>query len=119
MAIVANFFWNGFGRRLTRAFRRAAPVAPVAAAAAPPARLTTLDQWDKLSAVLAKSIAAASSARDLHAKSAQQLDLATYALYSLADELASVMSVPVLRSAAVVHRIEPQARRPRAQALAA
>lgn len=93
-----------------------APPAPKAAA---PARLSPAQQWDKVTGVLSTAIGSAASARDLQAGAAQQLDLATYALYNLFDELSAVMSEPLVREAAVVHRLAPKTRRAQAHALAA
>lgn len=73
-----------------------------------PELLSPREQWRRLSDTVGKAVEHASMARDLHARSAQQLDLATYALYSLADELAGVMSEPLGRGRAVIHRLEPQ-----------
>lgn len=83
------------------------------------ARMTPAQQWDKVAGVLSSAIESATSAKDLHASAAQQLDLATYALYNLFDELSSVMSEPLVREAAVIHRLPPKTRRAQAQALAA
>lgn len=90
--------------------RRSAPLpvvtrAPKITASAEP--LSPREQWQRLTGVVSKAVEHAATARDLHARSAQQLDLATYALYSLADELAGVMSEPLGRGRAVVHRLEP------------
>lgn len=83
------------------------------------ARLTPAQQWDKVAGVLTSAIESATSAKELHASAAQQLDLATYALYNLFDDLSSVMSEPLVRETAVVHRLPPKPRRTQAQALAA
>lgn len=83
------------------------------------ARMTPAQQWDKVAGVLSSAIESAASAKDLHASAAQQLDLATYALYNLFDELSSVLSEPLVREAAVIHRLPPKTRRAQAQALAA
>ena len=69
--------------------------------------------------MVSAAIASATNARELQAGAAQQLDLATYALYNLFDELTSVMSEPLVREAAVVHRLQPKATRRSAAALAA
>ncbi|MEQ1718990.1 MAG: hypothetical protein ABL907_23900 [Hyphomicrobium sp.] len=85
-----------------------------------PARLSPAEQWDRLSGVLGKAVSSAGHARELQASAAQQIDLATYALYSLVDDLAAVMIEPLRRETAVVHHLEPQiSRRPAAKALAA
>lgn len=86
---------------------------------APAARMTAAQQWSKVSGIVSSAIESATSAKELHASAAQQLDLATYALYNLFDELSAVMSEPQVREAAVVHRLPPKARRTQAQALAA
>ena len=84
-----------------------------------PKKLSAGDQWARLSGVVCAAITSAANARDLQAGAAQQLDLATYALYNLFDELTSVMSEPLVREAAVVHRLQPKASRRSAAALAA
>lgn len=122
MAILAgmlNSFRAVFAGALAmpQAFRAQAPRAR--ASTPQQARLSPAQQWDKVAGVLTSAIGSASSARDLQASAAQQLDLATYALYNLFDELSAVMSEPLVREAAVVHRLPPKARRAQAQALAA
>jgi hypothetical protein len=84
-----------------------------------PARLSAAQQWEKVSGVLTAAIGSATQARELQAGAAQQLDLATYALYTLFDELSAVMSDPLLREAASVHHLAPRARHAPAHALAA
>ncbi len=84
-----------------------------------PPRLSAAQQWEKVAGVLKAAITSADHARDLQASAAQQLDLATYALYTMFDELASVMSEPLLREAASVHHLAPRTRRAPARALAA
>lgn len=84
-----------------------------------PARMSASQQWEKVSGVLTAAIGSATQARELQESAAQQLDLATYALYSMFDELSAVMSEPLVREAAVVHRLPPKARRAQVRALAA
>lgn len=102
---------------LMRPAAKASPVQKTFRAAVAP--MTHSQQWDKVSGVLSSAIASASSARQLQAGAAQQLDLATYALYNLFDELSAVMSEPLVREAAVVHRLAPKAARVPVRALAA
>ncbi len=85
----------------------------------PPKRLSPNEQWERLSGVVSAAITSAANVRELQASASQQLDLATYALYNLFDELTSVMSEPLIREAAVVHRLQPKAVRRSAAALAA
>lgn len=94
-------------------------MAVMLAAAKSPQKLSPNEQWERLSGVVSAAIASATNARELQAGAAQQLDLATYALYNLFDELTSVMSEPLVREAAVVHRLQPKATRRSAAALAA
>ena len=82
-------------------------------------KLSTNDQWDRLSGVVTSAITSATPARELQTSASQQLDLATYALYNLFDELTAVMSEPLMREAAVVHRLQPKSGRQRTTALAA
>lgn len=104
--------------RLTIA--RAAPTAAVPSAVPTVTRrMTPAQQWDKVAGVLNTAIGAASNAKQLQAGAAQQLDLATYALYNLFDELSTVISEPLMREAAVVHRLPAKVRRAQDQALAA
>lgn len=98
---------------------RSAPAQASASAVRTPARLSPAQQWDKVSGVLTAAIGSATQARDLQASAAQQLDLATYALYTMFDELSAVMSEPLLREAASVHHLTPRTRRAPARALAA
>lgn len=98
---------------------RPAPVRTSARAVRTPPRLSAAQQWDKVSGVLTAAIGSATNARELQASAAQQLDLATYALYTMFDELSAVMSEPLLREAASVHHLTPRLRRVPAQALAA
>lgn len=84
-----------------------------------PQKLSPNEQWERLSGVVSAAIASVTTARELQAGAAQQLDLATYALYNLFDDLTSVMSEPLIREAAVVHRLQPKATRRSAAALAA
>lgn len=81
--------------------------------------MTPVQQWNKVASVLGHAISAAEHARDLQVGAAQQLDLATYALYNLFDELSAVMSEPLVREAAVVHTLPLQSRRAQTRALAA
>lgn len=81
--------------------------------------MTAAQQWEKVSGVLTAAISSATQARELQASAAQQLDLATYALYTLVDELAGVMSEPLVREPASVHQFAPKARRAGSRALAA
>jgi hypothetical protein len=106
---------------LFRPFHRVAPApARDMGRSNEPARLSPSDQWERLSAALGKAIGSAAQARELQASAAQQIDLATYALYNLVDELAAVMIEPIRRETAMVHQLEPQsARRLPAKALAA
>lgn len=98
---------------------RPAPVHTSARTVRTPPRLSAAQQWDKVSGVLTAAIGSATNARELQASAAQQLDLATYALYTMFDELSAVMSEPLLREAASVHHLTPRLRRVPAQALAA
>ena len=84
-----------------------------------PQKLSPNEQWERLSGVVSAAITSVTTARELQAGAAQQLDLATYALYNLFDDLTSVMSEPLIREAAVVHRLQPKATRRSAAALAA
>ena len=101
------------------AFARPIPVRGSVAAGRMPPRLSAAQQWDKVSGVLTAAVNSAAQARDLQASAAQQLDLATYALYNMFDELSAVMSEPLLREAAPVHQLAPRTRRAPPQALAA
>lgn len=88
--------------------------------AAPAAgRLSSAQQWQKVSDVLTGAVASATSARTLHSDAAQQLDLATYGLYKILDELAPILSEPLARDSAVVHRLPTKRRAVHAHALAA
>mgnify|MGYP000193817187 FL=1 len=119
MSILANSV-NLFGLVPWIGRRFFTPQKPVTAAAAKSTRkLSPNEQWERLSGVVSAAIASATNARELQAGAAQQLDLATYALYNLFDELTSVMSEPLVREAAVVHRLQPKATRRSAAALAA
>ncbi len=82
-------------------------------------RLTAAEQWRRISTVLGKSIGDAERAGSLQTRAAQQLDLASYALYNLVDELALVMQAPLGRVRADVHHLEPALRLPVQSALAA
>jgi hypothetical protein len=122
MALTWKGLWTAFAGAMP--FFRSADAprgARFAAAAggAPVGRMTSVQQWDKVAGVLTSAIESATSAKELHASAAQQLDLATYALYNLFDDLSSVMSEPLVRGTAVVHRLPPKAKRTQAQALAA
>jgi len=118
LANTVNLFglksWFGRGKKRSSA-ARSRPVAFVQE----PKKLSATDQWDRISGVMSAAITSATSARELQASAAQQLDLATYALYNLFDELTAVMSEPLVREAAVVHRLQPRASRRGAAALAA
>jgi hypothetical protein len=81
--------------------------------------MSAAQHWDKVSGILTTAIGSATHARELQVSAAQQLDLATYALYSMFDELAAVMSEPLVREAAVVHRLPPKQRLAQVRALAA
>ncbi len=81
--------------------------------------LSSTDQWAKLSGVLTSAIARADDACRRQVAATQQLDLAQYALSTLADELSAVMSLPGRRERAPVYRFEVAAQRPSSQALAA
>ncbi len=89
------------------------------AAGRSPQKLSPNEQWERLSGVVSAAITSVATARELQAGAAQQLDLATYALYNLFDDLTAVMSEPLIREAAVVHRLQPKATRRSAAALAA
>ncbi len=121
MSILANSV-NLFGL-VTRIWRRfftpQKAIVPLPAAGQSPRKLSPNEQWERLSGVVSTAITSAATARELQANAAQQLDLATYALYNLFDELTSVMSEPLIREAAVVHRLQPKAARRSAAALAA
>lgn len=121
MSILANSV-NLFGL-VTRIWRRfftpQKAIVPPPAAGQSPRKLSPNEQWERLSGVVSTAITSAATARELQASAAQQLDLATYALYNLFDELTSVMSEPLIREAAVVHRLQPKAARRSAAALAA
>ena len=71
------------------------------------AMLSAAEQWARVSGVLNRSNSQASQARALQGRAAQQIDLATYALNSLIDELSAVMALPARRELAVVHLFEP------------
>ena len=118
MSILANTI-DVFGRIAFWRRRKAKQGGVRTTVAQVPARLSPADQWERLSDVVSGAIASAKSARDLQAGAAQQLDLATYALYTLFDDLTSVMSEPLVREAAVVHRLQPKGQRQRSAALAA
>lgn len=101
------------------AHMRRPPAAPVRPPVSVVTRMTPAQQWDKVSGVLTSAIASAANAKELQAGAAQQLDLATYALYNLFDELSAIMSEPLVREAAVVHRLPSKVYRTPSQALAA
>lgn len=95
--------------------RRAAAVRPV-----PPSnRLSAGEQWQRLSLVLNTAISDADRAGSLQTRAAQQLDLATYALYNLVDELSSVVREPLGRGKASIHSLEPVRRMAGGSVLAA
>lgn len=81
--------------------------------------LTLAEQWRRISTVLGKAIGDAERAGTLQVRAAQQLDLASYALYNLVDELALVMQEPLGRVRANVHHLEPAIRIPARSVLAA
>ncbi|MGQ0457281.1 MAG: hypothetical protein ACT4OU_09480 [Hyphomicrobium sp.] len=76
-------------------------------AAAP--RQSVEQQWSRLSAVLKSAIDGAEDAHRRQAAATQQLDLAQYALHTLGDELAAVMTIPGRREPASVHVLEAPA----------
>ena len=83
-------------------------------------RLTVEKQWGRLSAVVTDSIGSANNAGKLQSAATQQLDLAQYALSTLVDELAAVMTVPGRReNKGTVHVFELAAMRTEMQSLAA
>ena len=87
---------------------------------ATPKRLSLAEQWIRLTGVLSTAISGAQNAGQLQAAATQQLDLAQYALSTLMDELAAVMTVPGRREPASVHVLETaSAARSVSQALAA
>lgn len=75
-----------------------------------PRTLAVVDQWQRIATVLTTSVGEARHAESLQTKAAQQIDLATYALYNLVDELAAVMEQPLGRVRASVHNLEPPVR---------
>ncbi len=81
--------------------------------------LSNSDQWAKLSGVLTVAIACADDACRRQIAATQQLDLAQYALSTLADELAAVMTLPGRRERAPIYRFEVVPHRMTGQALAA
>jgi hypothetical protein len=95
---------------------------PVSNSASPsPVRLTLAAQWARLSGVVSEAIGAARTAEQMQFAATQQLDLAQYALSTLVDELAAVMTIPGRRDQkATVHVFGQAAARASAQeALAA
>lgn len=110
----------GLSGTVVRLFRvrRKPAAAPVAL---PPAELTLAAQWKKISGVLGTAIAKADVARQFQQSAAQQLDLATYALYNLVDELGPFMSEPIAlrRASATVYQLEKQSALSHRPALAA
>lgn len=82
-------------------------------------RLTSEDQWARLSAILSSAISRADDAGRRQIAATQQLDLAQYALSRLSDELAAVMIVPGRRDRAPVYRFEVAAPRQLDRAIAA
>lgn len=80
--------------------------------AAPATRMSAAQQWDKISGILNRAIGSATTAKDLQSGAALQLDLATYALHSLMDEVSAVMMEPLLgREGAAIHRLPAYDRR--------
>lgn len=71
------------------------------------ARLSAVEQWERVSGVLTRSSGQASHARELQGRALQQIDLASYAFNNIVDELAAVMALPARREPAVVHLFEP------------
>jgi hypothetical protein len=71
------------------------------------ARLSLMEQWERLTHVLVRSSNQVSQARELQGRALQQIDLATYAFNNIVDELAAVMLLPARREPAVVHLFEP------------
>ena len=71
------------------------------------ARLSAVEQWERVSGVLTRSSGQATHARELQDRALQQIDLASYAFNNIVDELAAVMALPARREPAVVHLFEP------------
>jgi hypothetical protein len=89
-----------------------------AAVASPPIQ-SAAQQWSRLAMVVKAAIVGAEEANRRQTAATQQLDLAQYALYTLGDELAAVMSIPGRREPASVHILDAKATGAKSQALAA
>lgn len=95
-----------FRRRAAAMLKRKRSETPTPTVAAAPRRLTAEDQWKRLIGVVQSAILGAQDARQMQLAATQQLDLAQYALRSLSEELAAVMTVPGFRERASVHTLE-------------
>ena len=121
--------WTGLAAKLASVFSVSHANAGAVAIQSPilkltstsPVRLTLAAQWARLSGVVSEAIGAARTAEQMQIAATQQLDLAQYALSTLVDELAAVMTIPGRRDQkATVHVFGKVATRASAQeALAA
>lgn len=84
----------------------AAP-APAAMPASPAPRLGAEDQWSKLVGIVSSSIDRAAISQRCHIAAENQLDAAAYALSTLMDDLAAVMTLPARRPGTAVVRLQP------------